>query len=291
MVGWLIGQQRTKPVLFVQIVGNSLNAILNLMFVYIFNLSVAGVALATVTAEIIMFGLYFCRCFRLSRSVKLHLHWFAIGALTPLLTVNANLFLRNIVLQLCLASMILKGAQYGVVEAGINALLMQFFALIALGLDGIAYAVEALVGKSKGQNSRLRFAQYLVQGLFWSSAFACLYACVFLFFSTRISYLLTTHTSILTAFNDYIYIAVLLPLLGHWCFFFDGVAVGLSSAKAMRNSILISALLGFLLFAWAFRDRQNEALWIGMLAFLTLRGATLGIWIYYRYFICRKNLI
>ena len=291
LVGWLIGHQRTKPVLFIQIAGNGLNVALNIIFVYLFDLGVAGVALATVGAELVMFTLYLNRCFNISASLVPKLQWFTFSALVSLLGINANLFLRNVILQVCLATMILKGAQYGVVEAGINALLMQFFALIALGLDGVAFAVEAMVGKAKGQNNRLRFAQCLTQGLFWSLTFACVYACLFFLFGQEVSGLLTTHQAILKAFQDYIFIVILLPLLGHWCFFFDSVAVGLSSAKVMRNSMLVSAVFGFMLFAWLFRDMQNLGLWVGMLAFLTLRGLTLGAWVYTQYFICRKSLI
>ena len=64
--------------------------------------------------------------------------------------LNGDMLLRNLALQGCLAFLTIQGARYGETSAAVNAILMQFFVLIALGLDGIAYGVEALVGQPRG---------------------------------------------------------------------------------------------------------------------------------------------
>ena len=83
---------------------------------------------------------------------------------------------------------------------------------------------------------------------------------------------------------------MLLPILGHWCFLFDGVAVGLSRSKAMRDTMLISVIGGFLSFYIIFINKQNLALWIAMLAFLALRGFALATWIVVQYFVRKREL-
>lgn len=96
---------------------------------------------------------------------------------------------------------------------------MQFFVLIALGLDGIAYGVEALVGEAKGARNVHEINRRTYQGLLWSSLFAVLYSVVFLFAGERIVALLTQHVAIIDAALPYLPLMVLLPLLGHWCFY------------------------------------------------------------------------
>ena len=73
----------------------------------------------------------------------------------------------------------------------------------------------------------------------------------------------------------------LLPLLAHWCFLYDGVFVGLTRASAMRNTMIISALIVYFP-VWFFMQAQgNVSLWYALLAFLLARGVTLA-WSFYR---------
>jgi MATE family multidrug resistance protein len=290
LVGWLVGQQCAKQVLVIQVVGNSLNAILNLVFVYGFNAGVEGVAAATVTAEVVMMLLSLFVCF--SR-IPLELpkrSWFTKAAMFSLFATNGNMFLRNLVLQACLAFVTLQGARYGVIAAGVNAMIMQFFALIALGLDGIAYAVEALVGKAKGEKNRSELFNQTAKGLMWSSVVALCYALVFALFHSSIAATLTHHTELIVVLKNYFWILILLPLLGHWCFLFDGVAVGLTESKAMRNTMALSAILGFFPVWWLTQNNGNLSLWYAMLAFLTLRGLSLSSVLYRRYLYMDENL-
>jgi MATE family multidrug resistance protein len=290
LVGWLVGQQCAKQVLVIQVVGNSLNAILNLVFVYGFNAGVEGVAAATVTAEVVMMLLSMFVCF--SR-IPLELpkqSWFTKHAMLSLFATNGNMFLRNLVLQACLAFVTLQGARYGVIAAGVNAMIMQFFALIALGLDGIAYAVEALVGKAKGEKNRSELFNQTAKGLMWSSVVALCYALVFALFHSSIAATLTHHTELIVVLKNYFWILILLPLLGHWCFLFDGVAVGLTESKAMRNTMALSAILGFFPVWWLTQNNGNLSLWYAMLAFLTLRGLSLSSVLYRRYLYMDENL-
>ncbi|MCB4434642.1 MATE family efflux transporter [Alteromonas sp. McT4-15] len=281
LVGWLVGQQKTRSVMTIQIVGNLLNAGLDVLFVFGLGLSVAGVAYASVIAEYSMAVMSLTVALKCVGDVSISAAWFNRAARKVLLKLNGDMLIRNLALQACLAFLTIQGARYGEVPAAVNAILMQFFVLIALGLDGIAYGVEALVGEAKGARNAHEINRRTYQGLLWSSLFAVLYSVVFLFAGERIVALLTQHVAIIDAALPYLPLMVLLPLLGHWCFLYDGVFVGLTRAESMRNTMVISALFVFFPIWYITQHQGNVSLWYALLAFLFARGVTLG-WTFYR---------
>ncbi|GGW91003.1 MATE family efflux transporter [Alteromonas halophila] len=276
LVGWLVGQQRTRTVLIIQVVGNVLNGALDMVFVYGLGMSVGGVALASIIAEYSMAIMALTVALKCCWQVPIDPAWFNRAARKVLLTLNGNMLLRNLALQLCLAFLTLQGARLGETPAAINAILMQFFVLIALGLDGIAYAVEALVGEAAGAKDKAEIKAHTYRGLFWSSVFAVGYALVFAVFGEEIIALLTEHSALRQAAGDYLGLMILLPLLGHWCFLYDGVFVGLTRSGAMRDTMIVSALCVYFPVWYFSREAGNPALWYALLAFLLARGITLG---------------
>ncbi|RPJ66816.1 MATE family efflux transporter [Alteromonas sediminis] len=283
LVGWMIGRHLTRQVLYIQITGNLLNAGLNIAFVYGLGWQVEGVAFATVLAEYTLMLLSILVCRRHIQGAGVERTWFSMKALKNVLSLNTSMFLRNLVLQICLAFLTLQGARYGVTAAAVNAIVLQFFALIALGLDGIAFGVEAMVGKAAGRKASAMLRTDILVGVFWSGLIACIYAFVFAIAGDSIAALLTEHHNVLNALSAYSLVIILLPLIGHWCFLFDGVAIGLTQASAMRNTMFVSAVAGFFPVWWFFKDSGNIALWYAMLSFLALRGLTLGVSIVRRY--------
>jgi multidrug resistance protein, MATE family len=222
---------------------------------------------------------------KLLGKLQFQLKWLSWASLQPLLNLNGYTFVRNIVLQVCIAFLIFQGVGYGALSAAVNAIMLQFFTLIALGLDGIAYSAEALVGEQKGQKNAQGIQQVTLLGLFWSSLIALVYSLIFYFLGQPIIQLLTDQTNVHTAMQSYLPYVVLLPLMAHWCFFFDGVFVGLSRAKAMQNTMLISGLLVYFPACYWLDSLQNQGLWIAMLLFMLARGVSLGGYFIY---LCRS---
>jgi MATE family multidrug resistance protein len=299
LIGWFIGQQKTKFVLILQVIINLSNIFLSLVFVYGLELGVKGVAAATIVAEYLMMfvgglmvHIYLKKqknftLFSISGQSKLKLSvvltWFSFRQLRDILSVNGHMFTRNLILQFTLAFIILKGAQYGANAAAVNAIIMQFFALIALGLDGVANAVEALVGEAKSRKSKSQINQHVKVGLIWSSIFAIVYSLIFYFLDSLIINLLTHHEEVVRLMAEYAFIVVLIPLVSHWCYLFDGVFVGLSLGKPMRDSMFISTVFGFLPVWWFWQESGNMSLWFAMLVFLSFRGLLLGGYYVYLY--------
>lgn len=284
LIGWLIGQQKTKQVLYIQVCANLLNLFLNLGFVFGLGWEVFGVALASVIAEYFIAALSLMVALNIIGKPIVHKKWFSIAYLRSLLSLNGNTFVRNLILQACIAFLIFKGVGFGATSAAINAILMQFFTLIALGLDGVAYAAEALVGEQKGEKNTRGIIHVTLHGLMWSTGGALLYSLVFVVWGTEIISMITDQSALHLAMKDYLIYVYCLPLIAHWCFFFDGVFVGLTRAKAMRNSMLLCGLAVYFPAFWMLSDYNNQGLWLAMLLFLLARGVSLGGYFIY---LCR----
>lgn len=283
LVGWMIGQQQTKQVLAIQVAGNLINVALSLCFVFVFGWGVEGVALATVASEYTITVASLWLATKKLHKLEFDKHWLTFSQLKPLLHLNGNTFFRNLALQACIAFLIFKGVGFSPTNAAINAILMQFFTLIALGLDGVAFAAEALVGEQKGRSSREGIKQVTLHGLIWSSLLAIAYSLVFIVFGERIVSLLTDQKQLQLAITNYHWFIFSLPIIAHWCFYFDGVFVGLTRAVAMRNSMLFCALVVYFPSFYIFSEWQNQGLWIAMALFLLARGMSLGGYFIYLY--------
>ena len=283
LIGWLIGQQRAKQVLWIQVCANMVNVGLSLWLALVLEWGVFGVALATVLAEYVILVLSVYLAMKNLVKPSWQLEWFSLAQLTPLFSLNLDTFFRNLILQLCIAFLLFTGIGFGTQAAAINAIILQFFTLIALGLDGVAYAAEALAAEKTGEKDDAGVIHVTLHGLIWSSVLAFLYALIFGLFDEQIVGVITDQLDLQIAMKNYVIILILLPLLGHWCFFFDGIFVGLTRAKAMRNSMLLSGLCVFFPGYWLFSEWQNLGLWLAMLGFLLARGITLGGYFIYLY--------
>lgn len=274
LIGWLIGRQRSRFVMLVQIIGNGVNAGLNLVFVYGLNLGIEGVALATVCAEYLMcvMALLALRA-QIGRCLPA---WFSWQAIKQVLQINSAMLIRNLALQACLAWVTLQGAQLGDVTVAVNSVLLQFLALTALGLDAVAYAAEALVGQAAGQQDRRRIQSWVRKTLLWSLLLACVYSLIFYLAGEWIIRALTDLPAVRAMAVSYLPYAIMLPLVAHWCFLLDGVYIGLGQAAIMRNSMLLSALAGFFLPLYLLQGAGNHGVWLALLSLFVWRGVTLG---------------
>ncbi|MFT2092175.1 MATE family efflux transporter [Paraglaciecola sp. 2405UD69-4] len=276
LIGWMIGQQQTKQVLAIQVIGNLINVALSICFVFVFEWGVQGVALATVVSEYTITAVSTWMAVKGLAHIQFSKKWLTFSQLKPLLNLNGNTFFRNLALQACIGFLIFKGVGFSPTNAAINAILMQFFTLIALGLDGVAFAAEALVGEQKGRLSSVGIKQVTLHGLIWSCLLAVVYSLVFVGFGEEIVGLLTDQVELQVAIRDYHWFIYSLPIIAHWCFYFDGVFVGLTRAVAMRNSMLFCALAVYFPAFYIFANLENQGLWIAMSCFLMARGVSLG---------------
>lgn len=279
ILAWMLGTQFSKGTLLIVLVTNITNIILDVLFVVVFEWQVEGAAMASVVADYI--GLFAALILLKVRFIK-HSLSFAALSKVPLrgmarsLKLNRDIFIRSLFLQLCFAFMTYYGGILGDVTLAANAVLLNFLLLVSFALDGIAYAVEAKVGQAKGRKKAQAIHLWVVIGRFWAFAFACLYSLVFIVFGSIIIGLLTDLPDVLSTAEHYLIWSILLPPIASFCFLYDGVFVGLTRAKEMRNTMIFSALVGFAgVFAVSYQW-GNHGLWLAMTCFMALRGLTLA---------------
>ncbi|MBW8191243.1 MATE family efflux transporter [Neiella marina] len=281
LMGWFIGLQRSRTAMALIILTNSVNIVLDLVFVLGFKWGVQGAALATVLADYSAAALALWLAWRLQpKLIKLLAQpasWLKWRHISSLVAMNRDIFIRSLSLQLCIAFMTAKAARLGDATIAANAVLMNFLMLIALGLDGIAYAAEAMVARAKGAKCRLDATIAIQVNSAWTLILALLFSAVFWLFGTAIISLLTDLAPVRETAQNFMPYIILLPLAGAACFLLDGVFIGFAAAKPMRNTMLVAAFGVFFPVWWLLQAQGNHALWIAFLCFLLARGIGLSV--------------
>ena len=285
ILGWLIGNQQSKTVMWLLITTNLVNICLDLIFVYLFNWQVRGVALASLLAEysgMLLGIILIARCYQttlakiFSNLQQLFKELFNKQVLLTYFQLNRDILIRTLCLQVCFLFITFQGARMGDTVVAANAILMNFLLLISFGLDGIANAAEAMVGKAHGEKNNKQLKQTVHIALFWSFVFACLYALLFATLGTFLLTLISDIESVIEFASHYINWMILLPLVSCWCFLYDGVYIGLMQAKVMRNTMVIATFACFFPVWFLLQDMGNHGLWAAFSIFMFARGATLA---------------
>ena len=194
--------------------------------------------------------------------------------------MNANLFIRTMALVFTLGFVTAQGARLGGLVLAANAVLMNFQNLTSFGLDGIAHAAEAMVGRAIGQRRRDALEEAVRLTLRWSLIFAIGFTLFYATAGRLIIGILTDLPEVREAATRYLPWMIASPLISVWCFIYDGVFVGATRARAMRDIMVVSTLAIFLP-AWYFlQPLGNDGLWLAFMVFMASRG--IGMHIGYR---------
>ncbi|MGI9247550.1 MAG: MATE family efflux transporter [Woeseiaceae bacterium] len=280
LIGWFIGLQNARIPLLIFLTINITNIVLDLLFVIVLGMDVDGVALASVFAE--YSGLLVGGAFAISALRKRAGHWpierfIKLSAYRAFFSTNANLFIRTMALMFTLGFVTAQGARLGGLILAANAVLMNFQNLTAFGLDGLAHAAEALVGKAVGQKRRDALEEAVRLTLKWSFIFALGFTVAYIVAGPLIIRVLTDLPDVREAASRYLPWMIASPLVSVWCFLYDGVYVGATRAKAMRDIMIASTVVIFLP-AWYFlQPLGNDGLWLAFLLFMAARGVGMHI--------------
>jgi len=282
LVGWLLGTQNARGPLAILLTTNLLNVGLDLLFVLGLHWGVAGAAWASVIAEWsgALLGLYLAR--RALRTYAGTLDWAALRRWLnwrPLLAVNRDIFIRTLALQAVFFLITVQGARLGDATVAANALLLNGLLLTAHALDGLAHALEALCGHALGARDRLALRRTLIVTGIWSLLASAGFALFFLFGGHWFISLQTTITPVRETALLYLPYLALLPLLAVWSYLLDGLFIGATRAREMRDAMLLALLLSLPL-AWALQPLGNQGLWLAFLGFMGLRSLCLGGYAY-----------
>lgn len=280
LIGWFIGLQNARVPLFIFLTINLTNIILDVFLVVVLGMKVDGVALASVVAE--YSGLIVGATFALSTLKRRSGHWpmgrlSSIAAYKAFFSINANLFVRTMALMFTLAFVTAQSARLGGLVLAANAVLMNFQNLSAFSLDGIAHAAEALVGKAIGEKRRDALEHSVMLTLRWSLIFALGLTLLYLIAGPLIISVLTDIDAVRQTALRYLPWMIASPLVSVWCFLYDGVYVGATRAKEMRNFMVASTLLVFIPAWYLLQPLGNDGLWFAFLLFMAARGVGMHV--------------
>ena len=279
ITGWLIAQERTRAVLVIQLWMNGMNILLDLWFVLGLDWGVEGVAFATFLAEWTgaALGLWLCRAAFAGPAWRDWVQVFDGPRWINMARVNSDILIRSLLLQAIFVSFLFLGSGLGDVTLAANQVLLQFLMITAFALDGFAFAAEALVGRAMGARQRdiVRRSAVLTSG--WGFVICVLMAVVFAWGGGAIIDLMTTAVSVRAEARVFLPYMTAAPLLGCASWMLDGVFIGATRSRDMRNMMAVSfaiyAASVIILLPWL----GNHGLWISLLISFVARGVSLGL--------------
>ncbi|WP_111735548.1 MATE family efflux transporter [Roseovarius amoyensis] len=279
VTGWLIAQERTAGVLVVQVAMNGLNVGLDLWFVLGLDWGVEGVAWASFAAEWtgLALGLWLCRG---AFAVPAWRDWarvFDTEKLRRMAEVNRNILLRSLMLQAIFVSFMFVGSGLGDVTLAANQVLLQFLHISAYGLDGFAFAAEALVGNAVGRRDVVAMRRGALLAGGWGLAITAVLALAFAVFGPDIVALMTNAPEVRAAAQGYLVYVALAPLLGLAPFMLDGVFVGATRTRDMRNMMALSLAVYAVAVLVLSPSLGNHGLWLALMLSFVARAVTLGL--------------
>ncbi|EOG1048955.1 MATE family efflux transporter DinF [Vibrio fluvialis] len=280
LLGWLLGTQNSRAPMWMVIITNVVNIVLDLLFVLGLGWKVQGVALASVIADYsgMGFGLWCVWRYWLQHQLPspLALLRESTQGLSRFVRLNRDIFLRSLCLQAAFSFMTFQGAVFGDQTVAANAVLMSFLMMISYGMDGFAYAMEAMVGKAIGAKSETQLKAAMIGSAFWSVIICLLLTLAFGWYGSALIRLITDISAVQQTAQVYLPWLVAMPLTSMWCFLLDGIFIGATKGREMRNSMFVAACTFFVVF-YGFAFWGNHALWLAMLSFMAMRGLSLGI--------------
>ncbi|MGB8843193.1 MAG: MATE family efflux transporter [Aliidongia sp.] len=279
VLGYLLGRQRVRLGLLLQITINLVNMALAIIFVFGLGWGVAGIGAATAGADWAGFALGAAVLWRMRHRNLPAARWGEIlerHALLRLLAVNRDIFVRTLCLVASFGWFAHLGAQLGDTVLAANAVLLNFQTFMAFGLDGFAHAAEMLVGTAIGARDALALHRAIRLSLIWAFGCALVFSLFYLLFGTAIIALLTDQPAIRATAALYLPWAILSPVISVWGFQLDGIYIGAVRTRALRDSMVIAAA-GFVAATMLLEPIfANHGLWAALIILMLLRGATLG---------------
>ncbi|WP_128513977.1 MATE family efflux transporter [Tabrizicola thermarum] len=277
LTGWLVGLERTRAVLVLQLWQNGLNIGLDLWFVLGLDWGVPGVAGATLIAEWtgLALALWLARD---AFGAALRQAVIRLGdriAIRRMFSASRDIMGRTVLLQLSFTTFVFLGARFGDVTLAANQVLMQFLEITAYALDGLAFAAEALIGQAVGARS---LADTRAAGritMQWGLGGAAALALVFAAAGPIIIDLMTTSEEVRIEARAYLPWLVVAPLIGVAAWIYDGIFIGALLTGDMLRAMLASVAIYALALAVLVPLAGNHGLWAALMVMNAARTLTL----------------
>ncbi len=281
VLGVLFGLQQMRAALVTQLVLNACNIVFDIWMVVVLDMGVAGVAWSSLISEIIAAIVGIALAWRVLR--RLGGRWSGLTLLDAtrlrgLMVVNINIFIRTLAVQLTFFYFAAIGARQGDTVLAANAVLIHLFHFMSYGLDGFAFAIEALAGSALGARNRLALRAMVISAALWSLAAALIFAALYALAGAWFVGLITSVPEVTATASAYMPWLIVAPLISVWCYLLDGVFFGATHTREARNSIAAAGLIYLLLVQLCVPTWGNHGLWFCVMVFMAVRGILLWRW-------------
>ncbi len=281
IIGFYLGIQRTFISSLLIIILSLLNIVFSIYFVKELNLDVSGVALGTLLASyitVISFSVYtyyfIIKKFKViprfgSRSILNYKKVF------KLLNINFNIFIRTILLTFSFFWVTYLSSTLGEEYVAINSILIQLIIISAFFLDAYAFSTEGIIGYSVGRKSKKMFLSAVKNSIILSFLTGTIISLFFLFYAKEIINLITNIEFLRYLSYKYLLWVILIPPIASFCYQLDGIFIGATQTKEMRNSMILVVAIYVVLSIFLTQELHNYGIWFALLSLMVLRASTL----------------
>ena len=279
LAGFYLGIQKTKISSFMIITLSILNIVFSTILVLSYNLDVFGVALGTLFASFITVIIYSLFTYKfIIKKFKLIPSFekiFIKSKLIRLFNINLDIFIRTLFLTFSFLWVTYLGSKFGEDYLAVNTILMQFIILAAFFLDAYAFSTEGIVGFTIGRKNKNSFLSVVKNSIQLSFVTALIVSLIYLIFFKQIVNIITDIEILrFISYKHFIWVLVI-PPIASFCYQLDGIFIGASQTKEMRNAMIISVASFIIISIYLIKFLGNHGLWFSLMCFMILRSLTL----------------
>ena len=279
LVGFYLGLQKTKISSFMIVTFSILNIVFSSFLVLSYNLDVFGVALGTLFASfitVIIFSLFTYRF--ILKKFKLIPRFEKIvikSKILKLFNINLDIFIRTLFVTFSFLWVTYLGSKLGEDYLAVNTILMQFIILAAFFLDAYAFSTEGIIGFTIGRKIKNSFLSVVKNSIQISFITALIVSVIYIIFFKQIVNIITDIELLRFISYKHLLWVIIIPPIASFCYQLDGIFIGASQTKEMRNAMIISVISFIIISIYSTKYFGNHGLWFSLLCFMILRSLTL----------------
>ena len=279
ITGLFIGLQKTKISSLAIGLFSILNIILSIIFVSKFDLNIKGVAYGTLfSALFISISFLIYTFLYLNRMSKLKIKFdelIDLKKIKNIFNININIFIRTILLTFSFLWFTYLGSQIGEDYIAANAILINLVFLSAFILDAYAFSTEGMVGYSLGKKDITLFKKIVQNSFILSSITGLIISIIYFLINNFVINLMSNIEEIRNLSSSYAVWLIIMPLISSFCFQFDGIFIGVSQTKELRNAMIFSVFSYLAISIFLTGLMGNTGVWISLCIFMILRALSL----------------
>ena len=293
ITGLFVGLQKTKTSSLAVGFFSILNILLSIVLVTKFDLNIKGVAYGTLFSALITSIIFLIYMFwYLSKYTKITINFaqiFNLKKIKNIFNINLNIFIRTILLTFSFLWFTYLGTQIGENYVAANAILINLVFLSAFILDAYAFSTEGIVGYSLGKKDLNLFKNIVKNSFILSSISGLIISIIFFFTYNLVINLMSDINEIRELSSSYAVWLIILPVISSFCYQFDGIFIGASQTKELRNAMIFSVFSYLLISILLIKFLFNTGIWISLCIFMILRAVSLFYYLDKIYLRFRKN--